>query len=69
MIKTKVNKKVLYSTLALTFIGLLIFFSASLSQLKNNEIFISIFFKQLISIFFGLLGMFIIVKLKFITGR
>ena len=64
----KIDKKILYTTLILVFLGILIFFSASLPSLKNTEFFISIFSKQMIAFLLGLLVLFAIINLKFFNG-
>lgn len=65
----RVDKKILYTTLLLIFIGILIFFSASLSVLENIEFFTSVVSKQFIAIFIGLFCALIILKTKFINGQ
>ncbi len=53
------DRGILYSTLFLVFLGFLIFFSASLTYLKNGaDIFFPIILKQGIAIFLGLVLMF-----------
>lgn len=65
---SKLNKGILYTTLLLLVVGVFIFFSASLSNLKNMDFFFSIFFKQIIAVFVGLSGMIYIATSKKISG-
>ncbi len=64
----KLNKGILYTTLFLVVFGLFIFFSASLSSVKDMDFFIPVFFKQLIAVTIGLAVMFYIANSKKITG-
>lgn len=64
----KLNKGIFYTTLLLVLMGLFIFFSASLSNLKDMDFFFSIFFKQVIAIGAGIAGMIYIAHSKKITG-
>lgn len=65
----KLDKRILYTTLLLVFIGSFIFFSASLSELKDTDFFTSVFSKQIISISLGLIAMFFIAQAKFFNGK
>jgi cell division protein FtsW (lipid II flippase) len=64
----KLNKGILYVTLLLVFVGIFIFFSASLSSLKDIDFFFSIFFKQVIAVLAGLTGMIYIATSKTVSG-
>ncbi len=65
---SKLNKGILYTTFLLVVVGIFIFFSASLSNLKNMDFFFSIFFKQIVAVVAGIFGMLYIASSKKITG-
>ena len=60
----KLNKGVLYTTIFLLLSGFLIFLSAALSDLKRPDFFFSVFSKQILAIFIGLVFMFVVATAK-----
>ncbi len=64
----KIDKNILYSSSALLFIGLFIFFSVALPESKKVGFFTAIFLKQIIAVFLGIISFFIIIKNKKINS-
>ncbi|MCK5588750.1 MAG: FtsW/RodA/SpoVE family cell cycle protein [Candidatus Pacebacteria bacterium] len=65
----KLDKGILYMTFIMIFVGIIIFFSASLSGLENTDFFASIFLKQIVAIFLGLAIFFFLIKTKSFSSQ